>query len=206
MRLEFWAAQGVPALVAMDTHAGVGLYHADLLDRSFLGGRETRVGGVAGRHVTAEPGNLEHEGYLAATTDWMSLRSLLSVLAQRKAVLLLNLPPSAGRISSRDRSAITSENTVVVGCFPKYPQECDYRGSTVSADNHQVRMSSRSRKGCMAQTKTGNRADRESLSVATLAQGCGIDEIAAELLVRWGSPCAPLPARQQADTVGWEVW
>lgn len=43
----------------------------------------------------------------------------------------------------------------------------------------------------MAQTKTGNRADRESLSVATLAQGCGIDEIAAELLVRWGSPCAP---------------
>src|SRR5436305_923241 len=27
MRLEFWAAQGVPALIAMDTHAGVGLYH-----------------------------------------------------------------------------------------------------------------------------------------------------------------------------------
>jgi sulfite reductase beta subunit-like hemoprotein len=38
----------------------------------------------------------------------------------------------------------------------------------------------------MAQTKTGSRADRESLRVATLAQECGIDEIAAELPVRWG--------------------
>jgi hypothetical protein len=36
----------------------------------------------------------------------------------------------------------------------------------------------------MAQTKTGNRADRDPLRVAMLAQGCGIDEIAAELRVR----------------------
>jgi hypothetical protein len=38
----------------------------------------------------------------------------------------------------------------------------------------------------MAPTKTGSRADRESLRVAMLAQGCGIDEIAAEMRVRWG--------------------
>lgn len=38
----------------------------------------------------------------------------------------------------------------------------------------------------MAQTKTGSRADRESLRVAMLAQGCGIDEIATEMRVRWG--------------------
>jgi sulfite reductase beta subunit-like hemoprotein len=43
----------------------------------------------------------------------------------------------------------------------------------------------------MAQTKTGNRADRDSLRVAMLDQGCGINEIAAELRVRWGAPCAP---------------
>jgi hypothetical protein len=38
----------------------------------------------------------------------------------------------------------------------------------------------------MAQTKTGSRAGRESLSVAMLAQGPGIDEIVAQLRVRWG--------------------
>lgn len=39
---------------------------------------------------------------------------------------------------------------------------------------------------CMAQVKTGSRADRESLRAAMLAQGCGIDEIAAEMRARWG--------------------
>jgi hypothetical protein len=38
----------------------------------------------------------------------------------------------------------------------------------------------------MAPTKTGSRADRESLREAMLAQGCGTDEIAAEMRVRWG--------------------
>ena len=147
MRLELWATQGVPALVAVDTHAGVQLYHVDLLDRSFLGGRETRFGGVAARHVTAEPGNLKRAGYVAVTMEWVSPRSSLSVMAQMKAVLRRGLPPNAGRIFSRDRSAITNGNTVVVGCFPQYPQERDYRGSTMPADNHQVPMSSRSRKG-----------------------------------------------------------
>jgi sulfite reductase beta subunit-like hemoprotein len=55
----------------------------------------------------------------------------------------------------------------------------------------------------MAQTKTGNRADRESLRVVMLAQGCGIDEIAAELPVRWGVALQRrLPARQQAEHCG----
>ncbi len=38
----------------------------------------------------------------------------------------------------------------------------------------------------MVGAKSGNRADRESLRAAMLAQGCGIDEIAAELRARWG--------------------
>jgi hypothetical protein len=38
----------------------------------------------------------------------------------------------------------------------------------------------------MAPAKTGGRADRESLRAAMLAQGCGIDEIAAEMRARWG--------------------
>jgi hypothetical protein len=38
----------------------------------------------------------------------------------------------------------------------------------------------------MAQAKPGNRADREALRAAMLAQGCEIDEIAAEMRVRWG--------------------
>jgi hypothetical protein len=47
----------------MHTHTGVQLYHDDLLNRSFLGGRETRFGGVAARHVTAEPGKLDRGLY-----------------------------------------------------------------------------------------------------------------------------------------------
>jgi hypothetical protein len=54
----------------------------------------------------------------------------------------------------------------------------------------------------MAQTKTGNRADRDSLRVAMLDQGCGINEIAAELRVRWGRPARRLPARQQTEHCG----
>ena len=38
----------------------------------------------------------------------------------------------------------------------------------------------------MAQVKPGSRADRESLRAAMLAQGCGVDEIAAEMRARWG--------------------
>lgn len=38
----------------------------------------------------------------------------------------------------------------------------------------------------MAPAKSGSRADRESLRAAMLAQGCGIDEIAAEMRARWG--------------------
>src|SRR5262249_6897166 len=51
--------------------------------------------------------------------------------------------------------------------------------------------------GCMAQTKTGSRADRESLRVAMLARGCGIDEIAAEMRVRLGF--APRTAYRHAN-------
>jgi hypothetical protein len=38
----------------------------------------------------------------------------------------------------------------------------------------------------MAPAKTGHRGDRESLRDAMLAHGCGIDEIASEMRVRWG--------------------
>lgn len=38
----------------------------------------------------------------------------------------------------------------------------------------------------MVGAKSGSRADRESLRAAMLAQGCGIDEIAAEMRARWG--------------------
>lgn len=38
----------------------------------------------------------------------------------------------------------------------------------------------------MAQPKPGSRGDRDSLRAAMLAQGCGIDEIAAEMRARWG--------------------
>jgi hypothetical protein len=38
----------------------------------------------------------------------------------------------------------------------------------------------------MAPAKTGSRAERESLRAAMLAQGSGVDEIAAEMRVRWG--------------------
>jgi transcriptional regulator with XRE-family HTH domain len=38
----------------------------------------------------------------------------------------------------------------------------------------------------VAQVKPGSRADRESLRVAMLAQGCGVDEIAAEMRAQWG--------------------
>jgi hypothetical protein len=45
------------------------LYHVDLLDHSFLGGGETRFGGVAGRHVTAEPGKLNRAGHVTMTME-----------------------------------------------------------------------------------------------------------------------------------------
>ncbi|MGH3935911.1 MAG: hypothetical protein ACRDS1_13195 [Pseudonocardiaceae bacterium] len=38
----------------------------------------------------------------------------------------------------------------------------------------------------MAVVKSGSRPDRDSLRAAMLAQGCGIDEIAAEMRARWG--------------------
>jgi hypothetical protein len=44
----------------------------------------------------------------------------------------------------------------------------------------------------MAQTKTGNRADRGSRRAVMLDQGRGVDEIAAKMRVRWGSPCVAL--------------
>jgi hypothetical protein len=70
------------------------LYHVDLRNRSFLGDRQTRFGGVAARHVTAEPGKLNC-GVIAVTVKRVSLHSSLSVMAQRKAVLRRDLPPCA---------------------------------------------------------------------------------------------------------------
>jgi sulfite reductase beta subunit-like hemoprotein len=59
----------------------------------------------------------------------------------------------------------------------------------------------------MAQTKTGNRADRESLRVVMIAQGCGIDEIAAELRVRLGVALrAAYRHANRLNTAGWGVW
>jgi hypothetical protein len=49
----------------------------------------------------------------------------------------------------------------------------------------------------MAQVKPGSRADRESLRAAMLAQGCGTDEIAAEMRARWGF--APRAAYRHAN-------
>jgi hypothetical protein len=73
------------------------LYHVDLRNRLFLGDRETRFGGVAARHVTAEPGKL-NRGLIAVTVKRVLLHSSLSVMAQRKAVLRLNLLPRTERV------------------------------------------------------------------------------------------------------------
>jgi hypothetical protein len=113
------------------------------------------------------------------TMEWVSPRSPLSVMPQRKAVSRRHLPPHPERDNQRKhgRCELFSPDT---------RKGLTIAGSTVPADNRQVRMSSRSRRERITQTKTGHRADRESLRVAMLAQRCGIDEIAAELPVRWG--------------------
>ena len=135
MRLEFWAAQGFSALVAMDTHAGVQLYHVDLLDRSFLGGGETRFGGVAGRHVTAEPGKLDRGLYRSDRET--GLAAFIAVCHSAEKSCFTSESPSPRGEDFLPRCAAEEQSLWVVVAETR--EGVTTPRNTVPADNPQVR-------------------------------------------------------------------